>query len=277
MTTSARCPKCGMPQTQGVPCQACSSPVKGLTPHIPPAHLLARKTTKPYAKIAMKRRNSGGAGRLALWGAGASGFALRGAIGFGLGAGIASLCVASIVFFDFFTGIGHLGELSLLAAGSAMSGACGGALLGWKRNIPGSSMIAAIGFGLGFILPGWLFPLTLRGLHDAGLFGTPSDRALYGALLWGAVLGLAGAIGAAPLRSAFRVTSSRFLVYSVLAGAIAFGAGGAVGGAVAFAYSLPSHSFHYWPFFSALLIAYTIGGTLLGAAVGFKAKSPSSR
>lgn len=277
MTTAATCPRCGMPQTPGVPCHACAGPVASLTPRVRAAHPGEKKTPKPFVKIAMKRQSGRAGGRIALRGAGVGGSALRGAIGFGLGAGIASLSVASIVLFDFFAGIGHLGQLSLLVAGSAMSGACGGAILGWKRNIPGSSVIAALGFGLGFTLPGWLFPLTLRGLHEVGFFGTPSERALYGALLWGGVLGLAGAIGAAPLRSALGVTGRHALAFTVLAGALAFGIGGAVGGTVVLAYSLPSDSFHYWPFFTALFIAYTIGGTLLGTAVGFKAKRLSSR
>jgi hypothetical protein len=190
-----------------------------------------------------------------------------------VGAGIASLCVASLLFFDPLGGIGYLEELSLLVAGSAVSGACGGAVLGWKGKGPGASVIAASGFALGFALPGWLFPLTLRGLQEAAFFASVSDRALYGAGLWGVVLGFAGAVGAAALRSAFGVTGRRFLIYSMLAGAIAFGIGGAVGGAVVLTFSVASHSFRYWPFFSALFIAYTIGGTLLGAAVGFKART----
>lgn len=270
MTKVAQCPKCGMPQTPGVPCQACAGPVMASVRHITATQQITQQVTqrvvkkpaRPVVKRSITRRDSGSV----------IGGALRGTIGFGLGAGIASLSVASIVFFDLFTEIGHWRELSLLVAGSAMSGACGGAVLGWKRGIPGSSVISAIGFAVGFALPGWLFPLTLRGLHDAGFFGSPSDRALYGALLWGTVLGLAGAIGAAPLRSAFGPLSRHFLLYSVLAGAIAFGVAGAAGGAVAFAYSLPSHSFHYWPFFTALFMAYIMGGTLLGAAIGFKVK-----
>lgn len=283
MSIAAQCPRCGMPQTPGVPCQACTGPVMGVTRYITTVQPVVKRTARPVLAKAMQRpaiQRSGlalqgvGVGGFTLRGTGVGGFALRGAIGFGLGAGIASLCVASILLFDLFTGVGHFGELSWLVAGSAMSGVCGGAALGWKRNIPGASWIAAVGFGVAFALPGWLFPLTLRGLHDARFFGSPSDRALYGALLWGVVLGLAGAIGAASLRSAFRITTRRFLLYSVLAGAIAFGVGGAVGGAVALAYSLPSHSFKYWPFFTALFMAYIIGGTLLGAAVAFKAKRP---
>ena len=270
MTRVAQCPKCGMPQTPGAPCQACAGPVMSPVRHIPATQQVTqrvvKKTARPVVKTTIARRNSGSI----------VGGALRGAIGFGLGAGIASLSVASVVSFNLFGEIGHWGELWLLVAGSAMSGACGGAILGWKSGIPGSSAIAALGFAVGFALPGWLFPLTLRGLHDAGFFGSPSDRALYGALLWGTVLGLAGAIGAAPLRSAFGSMSRHFLLYSVLAGTIAFGLAGAAGGAVVFAYSLPSHSFHYWPFFTALFMAYIIGGTLLGAAVGFKAKRAAS-
>ncbi|MFQ5989279.1 MAG: hypothetical protein ACE5K9_05125 [Candidatus Methylomirabilales bacterium] len=238
--------------------------------HIPATQQVTQrvvtKTAQPVVKKTITRRNRGGV----------VGFALRGAIGFGVGAGIASLCVASLVFSDLFAGIGYLGELSLLVAGSAMSGACGGAILGWKGNTPGSSVIAALGFAIGFALPGWLFPLTVRGLQDAEMLGSTSDPALSGALLWGVVLGFAGAVGAAPLRSVFSTTSRHFLLYSVLAGAIAFGGGGAAGGAVAFSYSVPSDSFQYWPFFTALFIAYTIGGMLLGAAVGFKATSPPS-
>ncbi|MFQ5539207.1 MAG: hypothetical protein ACE5FB_02315 [Candidatus Binatia bacterium] len=266
MTRAVQCPQCGMPQTPGVPCHACYGPEMGLPRHIPAAQRGVKRTAQPVVQKKAKRRNREGV----------SGFAFRGAIGFGVGAGIASLCVASILYHDLSTGIGTLGELPLLVAGSAMSGACGGAALGWKRNIPGSSVIAALGFAVGFALPGWLFPLTLRGLQDAASFGSASDRAVYGAFLWGVVLGLAGAVGAAPLRSAFRATSRHFLLYSVLAGAIAFGLGGAAGGAVAFAYSLSSGSFHYWPFFTALFMAYIIGGTLFGAAVGFKAKSSPS-
>lgn len=76
------------------------------------------------------------------------------------------------------------------------------------------------------------------------------------------------------MRSAFGVTSRHFLMYSVVAAASAFGLGGAVGGAVVLAYSLSSGSFRYWPFFTGLFMAYTIGGALLGAVVGLKAKSP---
>lgn len=256
MAREVLCPRCGMPQTPGVPCEACAAPVTDLPRRIP--------TAQPVGETTTKRRSSEGVLR----------FALRGAIGFGLGAGIASLWVASILFFDFSPGIGYLGELSWLVAGFAMSGACGGAVLGWKSNTPGSSVIAAFGFAVGFALPGWLFPLTLRVLEDAAPLGSAFDRALYGSFLWAGVLGVAGAIGAAPLRSAFRVTSRHFLKYSVVAAAIAFGLGGAVGGAVALAYSLSSGSFRYWPFFTALFIAYTIGGALLGTAVGLKAKSP---
>ncbi len=270
MTKVTQCPKCGMPQTPGAPCQACAGPVMSPIRHIPATqHVTQRvvkKIARPVVKKTITRTNRGSV----------VGFALRGAIGFGVGAGIASLCVASLLFSDLFAGIGYLEELSLLVAGSAMSGACGGAVLGWKGNTAGSSVIAALGCAIGFALPGWLFPLTLRGLHDLELSGAPSDRALYGALLWAVVLGFAGAIGAAPLRSVFSVTSRHFLMYSVLAGAIAFGVGGAAGGAVAFAFSLPSDAFQYWPFFTALFMAYTIGGMLLGAAVGFKTESPPS-
>ena len=61
-------------------------------------------------------------------------------------------------------------------------------------------------------------------------------------------------------------------MYSVVAAASPFG----LGGGVVLAYSLSSGSFRHWPFFTALFMAYTIGGPLLGATVGLKGKSPPS-
>ncbi len=182
-------------------------------------------------------------------------FALRGAIGFGVGCGIA---------FGIPAVIGpHLFIIVECTIGFVISGVIGGAYLAKGRNVQRSALIASIGFAIGFIVAGMIVTFTCISLQA-------KVSILWGATGWGVGFGIAGAIGALFLRSGLRVVTFRSLVYLVIASGLGFGIGGAIGGAAAFAIFT---KLNYWAIFIGLLIAHILGGALLGTALGYIEKS----
>ena len=182
-------------------------------------------------------------------------FALRGAIGFGTGCGIA-FGIPAVIGPDLFIIV----ECTI---GFVISGVIGGAYLAKGRNVQRSALIASIGFAIGFIAAGMVIMFTCISLQGGVSISG-------GATGWGVGFGIAGVIGALFLRSGLKVITFRSLVYLAIAGGVGFGIGGAIGGAIAFAIFT---KLNYWAIFIGLLIAHILGGTLLGAALGYIEKA----
>jgi hypothetical protein len=171
------------------------------------------------------------------------GLAPIGALSFGAGALVA--CAISAV------------PSPILLLALPMAGAVGGGGLAWYAVGRRAAPIAALRFALGFACSGLLVVFSLVSLQARVEPG-------WGAAAWGMGLALGGGIGAGYLRRAPH--AGRFLLASPgLAGALAFGLSGAVGGWLGFAL-LPT--MRMGGLGVGMVTALVLGGALLGAAVG---------
>ncbi len=182
-------------------------------------------------------------------------WALRGGFAFAIGCAFWLLPLLAMA-----TGETWGAHLGLHVSASFLSGAVGGGLLGVGRGCRGM-LSAAVGFGLGFLVPGIVFP------YATGSADLPErvTATAIGALSSGLAFALAGAAGAGLARLGLGV---------VIAAAAAFGAAGIIGVcALWFLEGLPFHS----QVFLALLTTYSLAGVLLGAVLGVaKTKAPEA-
>ena len=192
-----------------------------------------------------------------------NGFALRGAIGFGSGNLIAYLVIILAVL---------LSLEAVLFLGFVIGGTIGGGFLCWGRKDIKSSLIVAIGFGLGFIIVSVIIPFSILSLNTA----VSVTSVVWNAGSWGIAFGVAGAIGAIFFCLGVKeITDFYSVVYIVITGAIGFCISGTIGGAIAFVLFDIMNTFiklrmeiaFGLAFFIGLLIAHVAGGALFGMGI----------
>jgi hypothetical protein len=177
-------------------------------------------------------------------------YSLRGALGFGAG----GLFVVAMEWFVFFRGPEEIVPIRYLFGGYFLCGAFGAIVLMFGLQ---ESLRGALGFGLGFMITGFMVLFTMLSLQASA-----APEYVWSA--WGCGLGFAvgGAMGGIFIR--FELA---------LAGAISFGLAGALWGPLLFS--------HVWQRKGALLVSladvigvlviifpYAVGGALFGAALG---------
>jgi hypothetical protein len=198
---------------------------------------------------------------------GISELARRGATGFGAGSVIALLVI-------FLSPNRFPWNLILQLIAFVISGAIGGASLAWGRKSRHATLLAAIGFGIGFSVLGFVVPYPLALLQEPAReisgFRIFFVLLFFFALVYGLGFYIAGVIGAAFMRSGLRFA---------LFGGEAFAIGGVIGSVL---FVIPFFFLgHLWPFMKVvwscigILVAYSIGGAYLGASVGSLKKKNS--
>jgi hypothetical protein len=185
----------------------------------------------------------------------------RSAIGFGAGSVIGLL--------GMFLSPGTLPwNRIVLLVGFAISGAIGGASLGWGRKSRYFTLITAIGFGIGFLVLGFVIPYPFRYFEEPfprqeTNFGMLFSSLLLFALTYGPGFYIASAIGAAFIGVGLRLA---------LIGAGGFSIGGVIGSALfVISYFFLSNLgplMRIACFCVGIVVAYAIGGAYLGAAIG---------
>jgi hypothetical protein len=187
-------------------------------------------------------------------------YAIRGAIGFGVGSFVAFLLMLAPKMgpFGWFTGI---------LMGFPLSGAIGGLSLAWPIRGDRNLLTIAFGYGIGFMIAGIVIPISLVAEEKPlSIYFLTIPFQAFG---FAVGLGIAAAIGTAFI--SFRLA---------LVAAIAF----AIGGLISGIFLTPvSHLVQLLPavpaasgghdylgvIFIELLVAYSLGGALLGAAMGY--------
>lgn len=158
-----------------------------------------------------------------------------------------------------------------LFLGPPLAAAIGGWGLCWRAFERRSAWLAGLGFALAFTLWSFMAVLTVIGLQAA------VDPAR-SAMSWGVAMTLSGGIGGLSLRRPPRPGRRRSRSFA-LAGALAFGFAGTIGGWLGFALVRVQLDLGYRRLMMlgpglGVVVALTLGGALLGAAVGWSVHTP---
>ena len=175
-------------------------------------------------------------------------YSICGAVGFGVG--------SVFPFLGFFLP-GPLGFVGMIF-GFALNGFVGGMAIGLCAGAGSGAVLPGISFGVGF-LPTAVTVMVTMVAEVSG-----PEALLYSASGCAAGYGIAGAIGAPFLGFALDLRRLRTLAFLLLAGGLALGIGGAVGGVALVALGSAAHPFRG---LAGIPIAGALGGALIGAAL----------
>lgn len=187
-------------------------------------------------------------------------YSVRGAAVFGLSSFIAPVCIFIFPFINGFI---------IFPIGFVLSGVSIGLFFPTWKKPARSKLFAAIGFGLGFIIPGIAVMLSMIALQAwEPRYGS---YAIHHAVYWGVGFGIAGAIGTRTLFSSLKsVGLHPSVVFLAVTGVLGMGIGGEIGGLLGLElfYLLEK----VWGFLGLLLgfiVSFIIGGALIGASLGW--------
>ena len=173
-------------------------------------------------------------------------YAICGAVGFGVG--------SVFPFFGFFLP-GPLGFVGMIF-GFALNGFMGGMAIALCAGAGSGTVLPGIAFGVGFLPTAVMVMVTM--VAEVG----GSEALLYSASGCAVGYGIAGVIGTPVLGFSLGLRRLRTLAFLLLAGGVALGIGGAVGGVALVVLGSAAHPFRG---LAGIPIAGAISGALLGA------------